>query len=59
MRENRGQIKSLNCDAGHKQFRMTRMVKEGLRAQAELLTDGTRGIFFLKKLLILYWDIAD
>ena len=42
---------------------MTWMVKE-VSDHAELLTDGTRGIFFLKKkknknLLILYWDIAD
>ena len=36
------------------------MVKE-VSEHAELLTDGTRGIFKKKKkkLLILYWDIAD
>lgn len=34
------------------------MVKE-VSEHAELLTDGTRGIFFFLKLLILYWDIAD
>ena len=39
---------------------MTWMVKE-VSEHAELLTDGTRGIFFFKKkkLFILYWDIAD
>ena len=37
------------------------MVKE-VSERAELLTDGTRGIFLKKKkkkLLILYWDVAD